>query len=150
VTWLGDVPWSDGLEAYLHDVARPDDAGQLHPVPVPQVKEALFTTLGSWTRDYSKVKAPALALYATTFFPTERSDADLSKRLHAFETITMAPFRKTSMDRLKRELPNAKVQQIPDRTHASIGVEAPATLASVVRTFLEEEAEAEVSSTAAR
>jgi hypothetical protein len=26
--WFGDIPWTDGLEAYLRDLAQPDAAGK--------------------------------------------------------------------------------------------------------------------------
>lgn len=41
----------------------------------------------------------------------------------------MVPFRRTSMEGIQRELRNAKVQQSADRTHVSIGVQQPNTLA---------------------
>ena len=93
-------------------------------------------TRGAWGRDYTKVQAPALALYGTAFFPTQRSDAAPARKLREFEENTMAPFRRASMERIQRELGGVKVQQIPDRTHMSIGVEQLNALAATIREFL--------------
>ena len=134
--WLGDTQWTNGLEAYLRDLAQPDAGGTLHPVPAGKVLAALFATLGTWGRDYTKVQAPALALYGTTFFPTQRSDAASARKLREFDENTMVPFRRASMERIQRELGGVKVQQIPDRTHMSIGVEQLNALAATIREFL--------------
>jgi pimeloyl-ACP methyl ester carboxylesterase len=77
--WLGAIPWTPGLEAYLHELARPDAAGKLHPVPDEEAFAASFAALGAWRRNYTKVQAPALAIYASTFFPLEHSDATLAQ-----------------------------------------------------------------------
>ena len=134
--WLGDTPWTNGLEAYLRDRAQPDASGTLHPVPAGKSVDALVATLGAWRRDYTKVRAPALALYATAFFSTDRSDAALAQKLRDFEQNTMVPFRHAGMERIRRELPNVKVQQVADRTHMSIGVHQLNGVAATIRDFL--------------
>ncbi len=68
-SWIGDIPWSPGLEAYLRDAAQPDEAGRLHPTPTEGAFAACLATIANWPRDYTKVQAPALALYAQPFFP---------------------------------------------------------------------------------
>ncbi|WP_160310385.1 alpha/beta fold hydrolase [Microvirga vignae] len=133
--WLGEAPWSLGLEAYLRDVAQPDAMGKLHPVPNEKAFAALLETLGSWQRDYRKVRAPALVLYATAFFPLDPSDAALAQKVRDFEQNTMVPFRAASMERIRRELPGAKVLQLSGRTHMSIGVEKTEELAVIIRDF---------------
>ena len=136
-TWLGDSPWTPGLEAYIRDAAQPDSGGSLHPAPRPEVFRELLATLRSWRRDYTKVRAPALALYSTTaFFPTERIDAALTSRLRDFERLVAAPFRRASMDRLRRELRDATIHEVAGCTHMSIGVRRPEEPAGVIRDFL--------------
>ena len=96
----------------------------------------MLATLGAWPRDYTKVQAPALALYASTFFPLDTKDPALARKLRDFNETTMAPFRRASMDRIRRELRGVRVEQIADRTHMSIGIEDPKPLADMIRTFL--------------
>jgi pimeloyl-ACP methyl ester carboxylesterase len=135
--WFGDIPWSNGLEAYLRDGAQPDKDGKLHVRPDAEAGEALFATVGNWPRDYTKVKAPALALYASVFFPTKRSDPALVKKLNDFEQNSVVPFRKASMEHIQRELRNVKVQTIANTCHMSIGVQDPKPLAATIREFLQ-------------
>jgi hypothetical protein len=82
------------------------------------------------------VQAPALALYASTFFPLDHSDAALAQKLRTFEQELMVPFRQASMERIRRELPSPIVLQLSGRTHMSIGVEWPDELGAAVRDFL--------------
>jgi hypothetical protein len=120
----------------VDELAQPDADGKLHLQPTDKVWPALLATVGSWQRDYTKVQAPALALYGTTFFPLNRSDPALAQKLRDFEQNTMVPFRRASMERIQRELRNVKVQQIADRNHMSIGVQQPKPLAATIREFL--------------
>ena len=125
------------VEAYLRDVAQPDADGRLHPKPDDAAASAVLATLGAWPRDYTKVQAPALAIYATTFFPLDTKDPALAQKLHDFNETTMVPFRQASMDRIRRELRGVKVEQIADRTHMSVGIASPEALADTIRTFLQ-------------
>jgi pimeloyl-ACP methyl ester carboxylesterase len=135
--WVGsDLQWSSALEAFLRDAVRIEGNGAVSPVPSLKVFEALLDTLGTWRRDYTKVRAPTLALYGTAFFPTDRSDAALAQKLRDFEHNVMQPFRRASMDRIRRELPGVQVEEISDRNHMSIGVLTPDALAAPIRDFL--------------
>src|SRR5690606_24282847 len=66
--WIGSgVPWTPALEAFLRDAVRIEPNGTINPVPSIEVFAALVETLGTWRRDYAKVRAPALAIYGTAF-----------------------------------------------------------------------------------
>ncbi|APV51266.1 hypothetical protein BWI17_17200 [Betaproteobacteria bacterium GR16-43] len=134
--WLGpDTPWTPGLESYLRDGVRFRSDGLVQPVPTDKVVEALVKSLTDPPRDYASVKAPALVLYATSFFPPapERPEADAAmKEFNAF----MASFRKGSRERIERELKGAVVKDVPDRNHMSIGVRDPQGLAKTIGEFL--------------
>lgn len=129
-------PWTNALEAFLRDAVRIGDNGAVAPVPSLEVFVSVFYTLGKWRRDYTKVRAPALALYATSFFPTDRTDPILAQKLRDFEQNVMQSFRPASIDRIRRELTNVTVEEIPHRNHMSIGVLTPSELADPIRDFL--------------
>jgi hypothetical protein len=95
-----------------------------------------MTTLGEWRRDYTKVRAPALAIYATSFFPVDRTDAELVKKLRDFEGRVVDPFRQASIARIHRELPNVQVVELDGRSHMSIGVVELEALAAAIKRFL--------------
>jgi hypothetical protein len=92
--------------------------------------------LGTWQRNYMQVQAPALAIYASTFFPRDHSDAALAQKLRTFEQDVMVPFRQASMKRIRRELPGLTVLELAGRTHMSVDVERPDELGAAVRDFL--------------
>jgi len=100
--WLGKAAWSDGLEGDLRAIAQPDAGGRLHPVPTEKVFAANLAAIEAWPRDYRKVRAPALALYAPISFP-EHGDAARLEKVRAFVRKTMAPFRRASIERIRRE-----------------------------------------------
>ena len=135
--WVGsDVQWTSALEAFLRDAVRINGSGAVSPVPSVKDFEALLHTLGTWRRNYTKVRAPALALYGTAFFPADRSDTVLAQKLRDFERNVMQPFRRASIDRIRRELQGVQVEKISDRNHMSIGVLTPDALAASIREFL--------------
>jgi pimeloyl-ACP methyl ester carboxylesterase len=135
--WIGhDVKWTPALEAFLRDAVRIEPNGAIDPVPSIEVFAALIETLGTWRRDYTKVRAPVLAIYGTAFFPVDRSDSELSRKLRAFEQNAAAPFRRASMDRIRRELRDVRIVELDGRTHMSIGVIAPDMLATSIADFL--------------
>jgi len=135
--WIGrDVSWTPALEAFLRDTVRIEANGRVDPVPSIEVFAALHQTLGTWRRDYTKVSAPALAIYGSTFFPVSDADTGLARKLREFEEGAMQPFRRASMDRVRRELSNVRVMEISHRSHMSIGVIAPDALASSIKMFL--------------
>jgi len=136
-SWLGTrTPWSPGLEAYVRDFSRVAADGSITIVPNDKVIEAIVATVHVWPRDYLKIKAPALLLYTAPFFPSDQPDPTMAQTLRDFEREVMVPFRQASMDRVRRELKGARIEQLPNRTHMSIGVEQPDALAKLIGEFL--------------
>jgi pimeloyl-ACP methyl ester carboxylesterase len=136
-SWLGTkTPWSPGLEAYLRDFARVKADGTVSVVPTDPVIAAILATVHVWPRDYTRIKAPALVLYTEPFFPSDHPDAAMARQLRDFERDVMVPFRRANMDRIRRELKGARIEEIPGRTHMSIGVEQPDALAKLIGEFL--------------
>jgi len=80
-TALGkDTPWTPGLENYLRDITRVDADGKVKVVPNEKTYMKLFASLASSPRNYTKVKAPSLVLYASEFFPPEPATLPLIRR----------------------------------------------------------------------
>jgi pimeloyl-ACP methyl ester carboxylesterase len=136
--WIGrDVQWTPALEAFLRDAVRIRPDGAVDPIPSIEVFGALVQTLGTWRRDYAKVRAPALAIYGSSFFPADDSDSDLARKVRSFERDVAAPFRSASIDRIRRELRDVRIAELDDRTHMSVGVIAPQHLADMIGAFLQ-------------
>ena len=132
-TWFGNAPWTQGLEAYLRDIVRIDPDGRVQPLPSGPVFDALAASNANSHRDYRRVRTPALALYAGSFFPVTLTTPG---PVRDWESRVMAPFRRASMERLQRELQNCVVREFPDTAHVSIGSLSPKALAVAIDEFL--------------
>lgn len=133
--FLQGIPWTPAFEAYLGDVTRIGPDGSVQAIPTPAVLQDLFMSLATTPRDYRPVRAPALALYATSHFGTP-ADSGAARAVAAWEETSMTPFRRASMDRLRAELPDVKVMHIPNTNHVSIGLVQLDSLAATIRGFL--------------
>jgi pimeloyl-ACP methyl ester carboxylesterase len=135
--YLGyDTPWTPGLESHLRDITRVAPDGSVSTVPNGATMEELLASLRASRRDYGKVKAPALVLYATVFFSAEPWKPSADQKAREFEQNVMAPFRRGQMDRVRRELKTSTVTQVPNRTHMSIGVRNVKVLGATIGEFL--------------
>jgi pimeloyl-ACP methyl ester carboxylesterase len=136
-TWFGNTPWTPGLEAYLRDTTRIDPDGHVSPVPAGAVLDALSNSNANSSRDYRRVRAPALALYASAFLPMDPAVPVAMRVSQLWENQFMAEFRRASIERVRQELPRVVVTQFPDTAHMSILVLELKAIASAVRDFLE-------------
>jgi pimeloyl-ACP methyl ester carboxylesterase len=134
--WIGkDTPWSPGLEAFVRDITRIGVGGRVTLVPDSDTVGQLFASLASSPRDYTLVKAPALAIYGSTYLPHRQGQSSLDQEVRDFELV-VASFRKAQIRRLLEELPHATVTQVLDRTHLSIGCRSPQALAMTICEFI--------------
>ena len=137
--WLGAAqPWTPGLEAYLRDRVEIGSDGRVSQRMAKGVAKQLFASLEFDPRNYAAVTAPALALYAASFFPTESPHAERAGAARTFEQRVATPFREASMARMRRELRDVTVQTLPGTTHVSIGVSGTEALAATIEDFLAE------------
>jgi pimeloyl-ACP methyl ester carboxylesterase len=135
-TWLGPQPWTGGLEAFLRDRVRLGADGRIAPRTPDAVCKLVFAGLASARLDYERVAAPALALYAATFFPVDSPNPGRAFLARDFEDRVAAPWRAASIARARRELPTVTIRTVPGTTHASIGVHDVDALATLITTFL--------------
>ena len=133
--WYGaGKPWVPAIAPYLRDTARIARNGTVTVVPTDAVMAKIFGGVGV-PRDYVDLKAPVLAIYADRFFPDIPGDAAYNRDNAAFESQFDA-FRDRSIARIEREIPNASICRLTDRTHMSIGFEHHAWLARMITAFL--------------
>jgi len=133
--FLLGIPWMPAQDAYLQDVTRIGPDGLVQSIPTASTLQTLFGSLATTPRDYRKVRAPALALYATSHFGTP-ADSGSAERIATWEAQAMVPFRRASMDRIRAELPDVTVMQVPNTNHVSIGLVQLDSLAATIRQFL--------------
>ena len=131
-----EVTWTPGLEAHLRDITQIGPDGTVQVIPNETVSERLFASLAATGRDYTRVRAPALALYSSTLLETDVSDPQRAQAITAWEQQMMAPFRRASIERIRQELPGVIVAEIPNTTHMSIGLINAESLVATIRGFL--------------
>jgi pimeloyl-ACP methyl ester carboxylesterase len=135
--WFPGVADLGRVEAYIRDLVVVQPDGTVRPAMSDSVGQAMFTTLLSDRRDYRKVRAPALAIFAETFFDVARGDSVQRAKNLAWERRHLVPFRAASIDRLRRELRQVEVVTVPG-THADFVFTSRERVAAAMRRFLVE------------
>ncbi len=140
-TWFPALDDPGRVEAYIRDLVDVQADGSVLPAMDDSAGVALYHTLLNDRRDYPKVKAPALAIYAETFFDTVHGDSAQRVKNLAWERKFFAPFREASIARIRKELPQVEVVRVPG-THADFLFVARDQVVAAMRRFLADSAEA--------
>jgi len=111
--WFLDVRDAHRYEAYVRDVMEVRSDGTVRPRMSDSLWQELALGLFSGRRDYTKVRSPALAIYATTFYDGRHGDSARVAQSLAWEQKYMVPFRRRSMERARRELPEVEILSVP-------------------------------------
>jgi pimeloyl-ACP methyl ester carboxylesterase len=123
------------FEAYIRDLVVVQPDGTVRQRMSDSVAQTLWATLLTARRDYTKVRLPALAIYAQTFLDVRNGDsAQLVKNL-AWERKYMVPFRAASVERVRRELPNVEIVNVPG-THLDFLFTSREQVVAAMRRFL--------------
>jgi hypothetical protein len=124
------------IEAYLREsvLVRPDGSVQ------PRIPEDVMTALvdSLWTnppREYRRVRSPALAIFAESMMDLHVADAERRKQGRDWEQRYLAQFRVKSIDRIRRELANVQILQVPG-AHDSFFLTSRAQVVKAMRQFL--------------
>jgi len=124
------------IDAYLREsvIVRPD--GSVRPRISKDVMSALLSAL--WTnppRDYRRIHAPALAIFAKSMMDLHVADPQRREQEAAWERKYMAPFRLKSIARLRRELAGVQILRVPG-AHDSFFLTSRAQVVKAMRRFL--------------
>jgi pimeloyl-ACP methyl ester carboxylesterase len=133
--WLPAVSDTSRFEAYVRDLVVIQSDGTVRPRMTDSVTQEVLSTTLTDRRDYTKVRSPALAIYAETFFDVQNGDpAQLAKNL-VWELKYMAPFRAASIERVRRELPSVEIVKVPG-THKDFVFTSREQVVSAMQRFL--------------
>lgn len=100
-----------------------------------EVAQSVFNTLLTSRRDYRKVRAPALAIYAASFLDTHHGEPAQIAKNRAWEEKYMVPFRAKSKDRVRRELPSVEIVDVAG-THLDFVFASREQVVAAMRRFL--------------
>jgi pimeloyl-ACP methyl ester carboxylesterase len=133
--WLPAVSDTSRFEAYIRDLIVIQSDGTVRPRMTDTVTQEVLRTTLTDQRDYTKVRTPALAIYADTFFDVRNGDpAQRAKNLD-WEQKYMAPFRVASIERVRRELSSVEIVKVPG-THKGFVFTSREEVVSAMQSFL--------------
>ena len=99
------------------------------------INAAMFESLLGYAKDFSRVKTPALSLFAPVFFPAG-ADSARARQLADWEAGMFEPYRQASIERFRREVTLGRDTLLQGTNHASIGVVDLPGIAGLIRSFL--------------
>jgi pimeloyl-ACP methyl ester carboxylesterase len=133
--WFPAVSDMSRFEAYVRDLVVVQPDGSVRRRMTDSVTQDVLRTTLTGRRDYTKVRSPALAIYAETFFDVRHGDpAQLAKNLD-WERRYLGPFRAASIDRIRRELPSVEIVKVPG-THKDFAFTSREQVVSAMKRFL--------------
>ena len=129
----------DRIEAYVRDQVEVQPDGSVRAALRDSVAQAVFAVLLTDRRDYTKVRAPALAIYTESFFDVNHPDSVQRAKNLRWEQKYFAPFRVASVERIRRELRNPEILIVPG-THGDFVFTSRDRVVEAMRRFLLTEA----------
>ena len=133
--WFPAVADTTRFEAYVRDLVVAQKNGNVRPKMGEATAQAMAAHLFGDPRDYAKVHSPALAIFGETFFDSRNGDSAQRAKHLAWNQRYWVPFRAASIERVRRELPNAEVISVPG-THMDFLFTSREQVVSVMRRFL--------------
>jgi len=133
--WFPGVSDASRFEAHTRDLVVIQPDGTVRSGMSDSVAQALATTLLTDRRDYTKVRSPALAIYAETMGDVRNGDSAQRAKNLAWEQKYMVPFRAASIERVRRELPNVEIVNVPG-THVDFLFTCREQVVAAMRRFL--------------
>lgn len=124
------------IEVYLCDSVTVLPDGRVQPRIKRDVMDALMAA--SWTnpwRQYRRVQAPALAIYAESMADLHVADRERLEQERKWESTYMAPFRRKSITRIRRELGGVQILTVPG-AHDSFFLTSRTQVVKAMRRFL--------------
>ena len=134
-TWLPGVPDTSRFEANMRALVDIQSDGSVRPRMSDAAAQALLSTLTTNPPDYTRVRAPALAIYAETFVDVRNGDPAQRAKNLAWEQKYLAPFRTASTERVRRELSGVEIVNVPG-THIDFVFTSREQVVSAMRRFL--------------
>ena len=136
-TWVPELPWPKSWEAHIHDLVDVQPDGSTRYRQTDSVNALMFESLVAYRKDFRKVKAPALALWAPLFLPESPTDTAAARKVGTWERDYFAAYREKSIRRFRADVAMGSDTLLPHTSHASIGAVDVDGLARLIRTFLQ-------------
>lgn len=134
--WFRDVAWNSALESNLRATTRIHPDGSVETVPNDSISRLLLESATRYRRNYVQVKAQALAIFTKPFFVPPVDDEHVVSLYEKLEKNIILPWRISSMDRIRTELKNSTIIEMPLGSHASLVFLSKDVLVESIQSFL--------------
>lgn len=117
--WFPDVDWNSTMESNLQASIHINSDNSIRTIPDDEVSRITLQSAMSYHRNYDKVIAPALLFYTNSFFQAAKNDSVTAAIYDKLEKEIIGPWRQSSMNRIKNEMPNATIKILSKGSHVS-------------------------------
>jgi pimeloyl-ACP methyl ester carboxylesterase len=134
--WFSDIEWNPTLEAHLKATTQVSSDGSITIIPNDSISNLIMKAAMSYHRDYTTVQSPVLAIYAKPFFIPPVHEDSIVAAYENMETNIIQPWRLSNMNRMKSELKNVTIKEMPAGSHTSVIFLSKDSLVASVLAFL--------------
>ena len=112
IGWAREID-PNKVEACVRDSVVIQPNGTVKERMTERTAQEFFTSSFKDRRDYTKVRSPALAIYAKTMLDLHCDDLAQRRKNQAWERRFMTPFRAAQIKKIRRELHGVKIISVP-------------------------------------
>jgi pimeloyl-ACP methyl ester carboxylesterase len=134
--WLPGVKWTDGLSSHVQNITYIGKDSLVHTIPDSKPLDLLEKNLRSFSRSYKNITVPVLAMFAEFFLQTDSKDEAVVTKFSDWNTSYISSWKKQTIDKLKAELKDVKIIELPALCNTSIGVAELDTLSLAIINFI--------------
>ena len=134
--WFPDVDWNPALEANLKATTQVHPDGSVTTIPNDSISALLLESVMNYHRDYKMIQAPALAIYTRRFFVPPGHDENIVSMYEDMEKNLITPWRLSNMNRIREELKNIVIKEMPSGSHSSLIFLGNGPLIESINSFL--------------
>lgn len=117
--WFADIDWNKTLEANFVASMLVNPDGSITPIPNDSISNVFLKSAMSYKRNYKRIQAPALAIYSKLWLYSPVQDEKIISIFESLENDIAVPWRLSNMHRIKTELKDATIVEMPNGSHTS-------------------------------
>jgi len=134
--WFADIDWNPSLEENLKATTEVSSDGSVTTIPNDTVSKLILESGMNYRRDYKMIQAPALVIYAKQFFVPPVKDDHIVSIYTDMEKNIINPWRLSNMKKLKTDLKNVTIKEMPFGSHSSAIFLSKDSLVASINSFL--------------
>ena len=134
--WFPDIEWNETLESNLQASVLLNKDGSITTIPDDSISKLILDSGMSYQREYDRIAAPALIIYAAPFFYPPDQNPETVKLYESLENDLISKWRINSINRIRSEFKNATIIEMSKGSHASLIFSSRDSLIKSISSFL--------------